>query len=61
MVQEDKYCIDILTQISAAQKALDSVALELLTSHVKHCMNNGDIENKADELMDALRRFVKAN
>ena len=38
MVAEDKYCIDILTQVTAAQAALDKVALELLRDHAKHCL-----------------------
>ncbi len=39
MVQDDKYCIDILTQVSAAKAALDKVALELLRDHAKHCLS----------------------
>ncbi len=63
MVQDDKYCIDILTQVSAAKAALDKVALELLRDHAKHCLTNYDIqehskENKADELVGAISRML---
>lgn len=63
MVGEDKYCIDILTQISAVQAALDKVALELIRDHAKHCLTNdkldhGSAEDKADELVVAIGRLV---
>lgn len=63
MVQEDKYCIDVLTQISAAQAALDKVALELLRDHAKHCLNNSSVGSgkhgeKADELIGAVSRLL---
>jgi CsoR family transcriptional regulator, copper-sensing transcriptional repressor len=63
MVQDDKYCIDILTQVSAAKAALDKVALELLRDHAKHCLTNDDIHNygekdKADELVGAISRML---
>jgi DNA-binding FrmR family transcriptional regulator len=61
MVAEDKYCIDVLTQISAAQAALDKVALELLRDHVKECMANetdpDKQEIKAKELINAVNRL----
>lgn len=63
MIEEDKYCIDILTQISAAEAALDKVALELLREHSKHCLSDGsmDVEErqrKADELVNAVGRLL---
>ncbi len=63
MVQDDKYCIDILTQISAAQAALDKVALELLRGHAKHCLTNDGVQakdnkHKADELVGAVSRML---
>jgi CsoR family transcriptional regulator, copper-sensing transcriptional repressor len=63
MVNDDKYCIDILTQISAAQAALDKVALELLREHTKHCLNNKSIVvnskvDKVDELVSAVSRLI---
>ena len=64
MVENDKYCIDILTQISATQAALDKVALELVRDHANHCLNNdsldhGSTKDKADELVEALGRLIK--
>lgn len=64
MVDEDKYCIDILTQISAVQSALDKVALELIRDHAHHCLSNDDIkassaETKADELVNAISRYIR--
>lgn len=62
MVTEDKYCIDVLTQISAAQAALDKVAVELLREHTKNCLsadNKDDVNTeKADELVDAVSRLL---
>lgn len=63
MVHEDKYCIDILTQVSAAKAALDKVALELLRDHAKHCLTNDDVKQadnnpKADELVGAISRML---
>ncbi|HJQ09327.1 MAG TPA: metal-sensitive transcriptional regulator [Candidatus Saccharimonadales bacterium] len=63
MVGEDKYCIDILTQISAAEAALDKVALELVRDHSKHCMSNTTLTDedraaKADELVNAVGRLL---
>lgn len=63
MVQQDTYCIDILTQIHAVQAALDKVALELLRDHARHCLNNYDIQahgagDKADELVQAISRLI---
>lgn len=62
MVEEDKYCIDILTQINAAQAALDKVAVELMRDHAKHCMMHAkdkkDQQAKADELVNAIHRMV---
>lgn len=61
MVQDDKYCIDILTQISAIQSALDKVGLELLTEHTRHCLLDDSIntkEKKAEELVKAVGRML---
>ena len=52
MVEEDRYCIDVLTQISAVQAALDKVALGLLDDHVKHCVIEGHGPGSQDELTD---------
>ena len=67
MVEDDRYCIDILTQIGAVRTALESVGLKLLEDHVTHCVANaiaaGDpatIEEKTIELVGAVQRFSKA-
>jgi CsoR family transcriptional regulator, copper-sensing transcriptional repressor len=67
MVDNDEYCIDILTQVSAATKALQSVAVGLLDQHVRHCVRNaavGDEPEHADrmvtEAVRAIERLVKA-
>jgi CsoR family transcriptional regulator, copper-sensing transcriptional repressor len=66
MVEDDRYCIDILTQISAVSTALESVALRILDAHVEHCVAgafaSGDPEaaaGKTAELLEAVRRFAK--
>lgn len=61
MVEEERYCIDVLTQIGAIQAALDKVALGLLDEHTRHCVieaEGGEQVEKVDELMAALGRFV---
>ena len=61
MVDEDRYCIDVLTQISAIQAALDKVALGLLDDHARHCLmhdGQGSAEH-ADELMGAVGRLMR--
>ena len=62
MVEEDRYCIDVLTQISAAQAALDKVALGLLDGHARTCVlpAEGQVQSdRAEELMAAVGRLVK--
>jgi CsoR family transcriptional regulator, copper-sensing transcriptional repressor len=62
MVQDDRYCIDVLTQISAVQAALDKVALGLLDDHARHCVIDGPDELKPDrteELMAAVGRLMR--
>ena len=62
MVDEDRYCIDVLTQISAAQAALDKVALGLLDDHARHCVTNAkgaDKDEKTQELMAAVGRLMR--
>ena len=61
MVEQDRYCIDVLQQITAAQAALDKIALELVDDHTRHCMLGGDPEDREalqTELMTALSRLV---
>jgi CsoR family transcriptional regulator, copper-sensing transcriptional repressor len=63
MVDEDRYCIDILTQIGAIQAALDKVALGLLDEHARHCViggaGDGTPEELTDELMAAVGRLMR--
>jgi DNA-binding FrmR family transcriptional regulator len=62
MVEEERYCIDILTQISAAQAALDKVALALLGEHARHCVigaeSAADREELTEEMMGAVKRLL---
>jgi DNA-binding FrmR family transcriptional regulator len=62
MVEEDRYCIDVLTQIEAAEAALDKIALGLLDEHVRNCMRagKGTSEKQVQELMGAVGRLVSA-
>lgn len=66
MVDEEQYCIDILTQISALTKALEGVALGLLDDHLKHCVldaarqGGDDAETKIKEASDAIARLVRS-
>ena len=66
MVEEDKYCIDILTQVSAATKALQSFSLELLDEHLGHCVvdaarRGGDeADEKVREASEAIARLVRS-
>lgn len=64
MVEKDRYCIDVLTQIAAIQAALEAIALGLLDGHVRVCMRDGDggrsdLDERIDELMGAVGRLVK--
>ena len=63
MVDEDRYCIDVLTQISAAQAALDKVALGLLDDHAHHCVMGAESaterDEKTGELMAAVGRLMR--
>ena len=62
MVEDDRYCIDVLTQISAAQAALDKVALGLLDDHAHHCVIGAELHEqgaKTEELMAAVGRLMR--
>ena len=59
MVEDDRYCIDILTQISAAQAALDKVALGLLDDNARHCVVEDPTEERTAELMAAEGRLMR--
>ena len=58
MVEDDRYCIDVVTQISAIQAALDKVALGLLDQHARHCVVDGHGEGTPEELTDELMGAV---
>ena len=66
MVESDAYCIDVLTQVSAATKALESVALRLLEEHLAHCVSDAiqaggeDAEHKVREASAAIARLVRS-
>jgi DNA-binding FrmR family transcriptional regulator len=63
MVEDDRYCIDVITQISAIQAALDKVALGLLKDHADHCVIHGHADNSpeenVEELMAAVARLMR--
>jgi DNA-binding FrmR family transcriptional regulator len=66
MVEDDRYCIDILTQIAAANTALESLALTILDDHVRHCVagalasgDKADARTKTEELLEAVQRFAR--
>ncbi len=66
MVEDDRYCIDILTQISAVNTALESLAFKILDEHVRHCVagalrsgDEADAATKTEELLEAVERFAR--
>jgi DNA-binding FrmR family transcriptional regulator len=66
MIEEERYCIDVLTQIAAVNTALESLAYQLLDQHVKHCVadaiasgDEADVTQKTTELLEAVQRFAK--
>ncbi len=66
MVADDRYCIDILTQIGSVSTALESLGFQILDQHVKHCVagalasgDESEAQAKAEELLDAVHRFAK--
>lgn len=62
MVGEDRYCIDVVTQVTAIQAALDKVALELLSDHAAHCVvgaAKAEQPERTDELMAAVKRLLR--
>ena len=63
MIEDDRYCIDVLTQISAVRNAIDAAALELVDDHVRHFIADSSRSERAartDELMAAVGRLVKS-
>ena len=64
MVDEDRYCIDVLTQVNAVRAALESVALQLLADHTEHCVaeaiRSGEGAQRVRELNEAVERLVRS-
>ena len=59
MVEDDRYCIDVVTQITAIQAALDKIGLGLLDGHARHCMAGAhEADTQVDELMGAVGRML---
>jgi DNA-binding FrmR family transcriptional regulator len=68
MLAEDRYCIDVLTQIAAVSTALESVAFKILDDHVRHCVagalasgDEADAATKTEELLAAVQRFARTS
>jgi DNA-binding FrmR family transcriptional regulator len=66
MIEDDRYCIDVLTQLSAVETAVEAVAMKVLEDHVEHCvagaLASGDkaqADEKSRELLEAVQRFAK--
>ena len=66
MIEDDRYCIDILTQVAAVSTALEAVALKILDDHVRHCVagalasgDEDDARTKTEELLQAVQRFAR--
>lgn len=63
MIAEDRYCIDVLTQVAAAQAALDALAVQLLEHHlrgcVQHAVTSGEGDHAIDEAMAVIRKFAR--
>jgi DNA-binding FrmR family transcriptional regulator len=66
MVEDDRYCIDVLTQIAAVNTALESLAFKILDEHVRHCVagalasgDEADAQTKTGELLEAVQRFAR--
>jgi CsoR family transcriptional regulator, copper-sensing transcriptional repressor len=65
MVDEEAYCIDVLTQLAAVQRALDGVARKVLADHTSHCVRDAlaqggkEADEKAAELLEAVERFAR--
>ena len=65
MVEDEAYCVDVLTQVAAVTKALEGVSLKLLTDHTNHCVRDAveqggpEADAKVDELLTAVERFAR--
>jgi CsoR family transcriptional regulator, copper-sensing transcriptional repressor len=61
MLEEDRYCIDVLTQIGAVNTALESLAFKILDEHVRHCVAGEPSPEKVEELLAAVHRFARVS
>src|SRR5438128_12482128 len=61
MLEDDRYCIDVLTQIGAVSTALESLAFEILDEHVRHCVAGEPSPEKVEELLAAVHRFARVS
>jgi DNA-binding FrmR family transcriptional regulator len=65
MVEDEAYCVDVLTQVAAVTRALESVSLKLLSDHTNHCVRDAvatggsEADEKVDELLAAVERFAR--
>lgn len=65
MIEDDRYCIDVLTQVSSATRALQGVATTMLDDHVRHCVRDAidqgpdTADEKVDEALDVIHRLIK--
>jgi DNA-binding FrmR family transcriptional regulator len=59
MVNEDRYCVDIITQISAIKSAVDSIAMQILENHMHGCVNRAIAEGECEETIDELMKVMK--
>jgi len=65
MVEDEAYCVDLLTQVAAVTRALEGVSLKLLTDHTNHCVRDAveqggaEADAKVDELLEAVERFAR--
>ncbi len=64
MVEEDKYCVDIMTQIAGVQAALEQVSVQLMENHLRHCVTEAILEGKGEEkireIMDVIKHYSRA-
>ena len=66
MIEDEAYCVDVLTQVAAVTKALEGVSLKLLADHTNHCVRDAverggtDADEKVDELLAAVERFARS-
>ena len=65
MVEEDKYCVDIMTQIAGVQAALEQVSVQLMEHHLRHCVTEAILEGKGEEkireIMDVIKYYSRSS